>query len=119
MASENTGIKRILLASKYSWQGLTTCYRKESAFRQELWLTIVLTPLALWLGDSNIEKALMIGSLLLVLVVELLNTGIENAIDRFGGELHKLSGRAKDMGSAAVMVTLFLAGIIWLLMLLD
>ena len=119
MASENTGIRRIVLAAKYSWQGLTTCYRKEAAFRQELWLAIVLAPLALWLGDNHVERALMLGSLLLVLVVELLNTGLENAIDRFGNEQHKLSGRAKDMGSAAVMLTLVMTAMVWALMLLD
>ena len=119
MASENTGIRRIILATKYSWQGLTTCYRKESAFRQELWLSIMLAPIAIWLGDDHIERALMLGSLFLVLVVELLNTGLENAIDRFGGEVHKLSGRAKDMGSAAVMLTLFMTVMIWGLMLLN
>ncbi|MEW5837696.1 MAG: diacylglycerol kinase [Pseudomonadota bacterium] len=119
MASENTGIRRIILAAKYSWQGLTTCYRKEAAFRQELWLSIVLAPVAVWLGSDHIERALMLGSLLLVLVVELLNTGLENAIDRFGGEVHKLSGRAKDMGSAAVMLTLVMTAMIWGLMLLN
>ncbi len=117
MASENTGIRRIILAAKYSWQGLTTCYRKESAFRQELWLTLILAPLAIWLGDNAVERALMLGSLLLVLVVELLNTGLENAIDRFGGEQHKLSGRAKDMGSAAVLLTLVMAAMVWALIL--
>ncbi len=119
MASENTGIRRIILAAKYSWQGLTTCYRKEAAFRQEMWLAVVLAPIAIWQGDNNIERALMLGSLLMVLVVELLNTGIENTVDRFGGEPHKLSGRAKDMGSAAVMLTLVMTAMIWALMLLG
>ena len=119
MASENTGIRRIILAAKYSWQGLTTCYRKEAAFRQEMWLAVVLAPIAIWQGDNNIERALMLGSLLMVLVVELLNTGIENTVDRFGGEPHKLSGRAKDMGSAAVMLALVMTAMIWALMLLG
>lgn len=117
MASENTGLKRVLLAARYSWQGLTTCYRKEAAFRQELWLVLLLTPFALWLGDGGVERALLLGSLALVLVVELLNTGIENVVDRVGQEPHKLSGRAKDMGSAAVFVTLVMAAIVWLLIL--
>ncbi|HET19096.1 MAG TPA: diacylglycerol kinase [Chromatiales bacterium] len=117
MASENTGIKRVLLAARYSWQGLTTCYRKEAAFRQELWLVLLLAPFALWLGEDGVERALLIGSLALVLVVELLNTGIENVVDRVGQEPHKLSGRAKDMGSAAVFVSLVIAAIVWLLIL--
>ncbi|HES76015.1 MAG TPA: diacylglycerol kinase [bacterium] len=119
MASENTGIRRIILAAKYSWQGLTTCYRKEAAFRQEMWLAVLLAPVALWLGDNNLERALLLGSLFMILIVELLNTGIENTVDRFGGEQHKLSGRAKDMGSAAVMLTLVMTSMIWLLLLLD
>lgn len=119
MASENTGLKRILLAARYSWQGLTTCYRKEAAFRQELWLTLLLAPIGFWLGENGIERALLIGSLVLVLIVELLNTGIENIVDRVGLEPHKLSGRAKDMGSAAVLMTLMLAGLVWGLVLLD
>lgn len=119
MASENTGFKRILLAARYSWQGLTTCYRKEAAFRQELWLVLLLAPIALWLGEDGVERALLIGSLAFVLVVELLNTGIENVVDRFGQEPHKLSGRAKDMGSAAVFMSLAIAAIVWLLILTD
>lgn len=119
MASDNTGLKRILLAARYSWQGLTTCYRKEAAFRQELWLTLVLAPLGVWLGENGVERALLIGSLLLVLVVELLNTGIENVVDRVGYEPHKLSGRAKDMGSAAVFVSLVLVAVVWVAILTD
>lgn len=119
MASENTGLRRVILAAGYSWQGLRTCYRKEAAFRQELWLTILLTPAAFWLGESGVERALLIGSLLLVLVVELLNTGLENIVDRVGLEQHKLSGRAKDMGSAAVFVALVLAALVWGLVLLG
>lgn len=119
MASENTGLRRVLLAARYSWQGLTTCYRKEAAFRQELWLVLLLAPLALWLGKDGVERALLIGSLMLVLVVELLNTGIENVVDRVGSEPHKLSGRAKDMGSAAVFVSLVTTALVWALVLTD
>ncbi|MEF3193292.1 MAG: diacylglycerol kinase [Halothiobacillaceae bacterium] len=119
MASENTGLKRVLLAARYSWQGLTTCYRKEAAFRQELWLVLLLAPLALWLGKDGVERALLIGSLMLVLVVELLNTGIENVVDRVGSEPHKLSGRAKDMGSAAVFVSLVTTALVWALVLTN
>ncbi|MFZ5465698.1 MAG: diacylglycerol kinase [Pseudomonadota bacterium] len=117
MASENTGLRRVLLAARYSWQGLTTCYRKEAAFRQELWLVLLLAPLALWLGEDGVERALLIGSLMLVLVVELLNTGIENVVDRVGLAPHKLSGRAKDMGSAAVFVSLVTTALVWALVL--
>jgi diacylglycerol kinase (ATP) len=119
VASENTGLRRVLLAARYSWQGLTTCYRKEAAFRQELWLALLLAPLALWLGEDGVERALLIGSLMLVLVVELLNTGIENVVDRVGSEPHKLSGRAKDMGSAAVFVSLVTTALVWILVLVG
>lgn len=119
MASEHTGLKRVVLAARYSWQGLTTCYRKEAAFRQELWLFLLLAPLGFWLGENGVERALLIGSLVLVLVVELLNTGIENVVDRVGSEPHKLSGRAKDMGSAAVFVSLVLVTLVWGLILTD
>ena len=119
MASDNKGLRRVILAANYSWQGLKTCYRKEAAFRQELGLTLILAPVGLWLGDNGMERALLIGSLMLVLVVELLNTGLENIVDRVGYEPHKLSGRAKDMGSAAVMITLLMTAMIWALILLD
>ena len=87
--------------------------RREAAFRQELALCVVLVLAALWLGKNGVEWALMIGSLLLVLIVELLNSGIEAVVDRFGDELHELSGRAKDMGSAAVMISLLNVPVIW------
>lgn len=119
MASEHTGLKRVVLAARYSWQGLTTCYRKEAAFRQELGLFLLLAPLGFWLGENGVERALLIGSLMLVLVVELLNTGIENVVDRVGSEPHKLSGRAKDMGSAAVFVSLLMTAMVWGLILMD
>ncbi|OQX11431.1 MAG: diacylglycerol kinase [Desulfobulbaceae bacterium A2] len=89
----------------------------EAAFRQELLLVAVLAPLALWLGKSGVERALLCGSLLLVLIVEILNSAIEAAIDRFGGEHHPLSGQAKDMGSAAVFLALTNVVIVWLLIL--
>ena len=108
-----TGLKRILLATRYSAAGLKAAFVNEAAFRQELLLTVVLIPVAIWLGDNGVEWALMIGSLLLVLIVELLNTGIEAAIDRFGGEHHPLSGRAKDLGSAAVLLSLVNVGVVW------
>jgi diacylglycerol kinase (ATP) len=108
-----TGLDRILRATGYSWAGLRAAYSGESAFRQELWLTVVATPLAFWLGRSWVEIALLLGSLLLVMIVELLNSGIEAAIDRISFERHELSKRAKDLGSAAVMLALLLCGGTW------
>ena len=115
--SGNTGIKRILMATLYSWKGLSAAFRKEEAFRQEAILAVVLIPLAFWLGNSGIEIALMVGSVLLVLIVEILNSAVEAVVDRIGQERHKLSGRAKDMGSAAVMLSLVNVIIIWSLVL--
>lgn len=108
-----TGLDRIMHAAGYSLDGLRAAYSGESAFRQEIWLTIVAAPLAFYLGKSWGEVALLLGSLLLVLIVELLNSGIEAAIDRISYERHDLSKRAKDLGSAAVMLALLLCGGIW------
>ncbi|KAA3629558.1 MAG: diacylglycerol kinase [Proteobacteria bacterium] len=114
MASRgNTGLKRIWLATGYSLAGLRAAIAHEAAFRQELLLVVLLVPLALWLGEGGTEWALMLGSLMLVLIVEILNSGIEAAIDRFGEEHHPISGRAKDLGSAAVMLSLANVGVIW------
>jgi len=113
------GWRRLINATRYSWQGFRAAYRKEEAFRQETWLALVAIPLGLWLGDSGVERALLVGVILLVLIVELLNTGIENVVDRVGTEPHKLSGRAKDVGSAAVLLTLVLAALVWGLVLLG
>ena len=113
----NTGLKRIINAAGYSWAGLKAAFTHEAAFRQELVLCLILIPAGLWLTQSGIERALLIGSLLLVLIVELLNSAIEAVVDRFGGEQHELSGRAKDIGSAAVFVALLNAAVIWVLVL--
>lgn len=107
-----TGLNRIFHAGGYSLQGLQAGWG-ETAFRQESLTAIVLVPLAFWLGRSWVETALLAGSVLIVLIVELLNTGIETAIDRIGPEWHALSKRAKDMGSAAVLLSLLLCGGIW------
>ncbi len=115
----HTGLKRLILATGYSFKGLAAAWRFESAFRQEVALFLVAAPLGCWLGDTGIERALLIGSVLLVLVVELLNSAVEAAIDRIGNEPHDLSGRAKDIGSAAVFVSLALAAVVWALVLLD
>lgn len=109
----NTGIRRILRATRFSAQGFRSAWRHEAAFRQELVLVILMTPLGLWLGRSIVEKALLIAVLLLVLIVELFNSAIEAAIDRHGDEHHELSGRAKDMGSAAVFVVLVIVLVVW------
>lgn len=114
-----TGIRRILSATRYSAQGLAQAWRHEAAFRQEVALTIVLTPIGLWLGRTAIERTLLIVSCLLVLIVELLNSAVEAAIDRHGDEVHELSGRAKDLGSAAVMLSLLFVAAVWLAVIWD
>ncbi len=108
-----TGLDRIIHAAGYSWAGLKAAYSGESAFRQEVWLVLVATPLAFWLGRDWVQVALLLGSLLIVLIVELLNSAIEAAIDRVSFELHDLSKRSKDIASAAVLLALLLAGGIW------
>lgn len=108
-----TGLDRVIHAAGYSLDGLRIAYRGESAFRQEVWAAALLLPLSFWLGQSWIEVALLAGSVLLVLIVELLNSGIEAAIDRVSYELHDLSKRAKDLASAAVMLSLLLCGGVW------
>jgi diacylglycerol kinase (ATP) len=108
-----TGIDRVIRATGYSMRGLADAYGGESAFRQEFWLAIVLLPLALWVGRGWVETALLMGSVLLVLIVELLNSGIEAAIDRISLELHELSRRAKDLASAAVFLSLVLCAGVW------
>lgn len=109
---QRRGLSRVWHAAGYSWAGLKAGWH-ETAFRQESLLALVLLPLACWLGQSWVEVALLAGSVLLVLIVELLNTGIETAIDRIGPEWHTLSKRAKDMGSAAVLLSLLLAAGVW------
>jgi len=107
-----------LNATQYSLAGLAAAAKHEDAFRQELILVVLLTPLALWLGNTGVERALMIGSLILVLIVELLNSAIEATVDRISFENHRLAKRAKDIGSAAVMLSLANAALVWLLILL-
>ena len=115
--SGNKGFVRIMRATQYSWQGLRAAYRHEEAFRQEIWLCLILVPLGLYLGEGGLEKALLVGSVLLIPVVEILNSAIEAVVDRFGDEMHELSGRAKDMGSAAVALVIGLVVVVWLLVL--
>ena len=110
---DNTGFLRVVRAARYSAQGLAQAWRHESAFRQELSLTLIMAPIGLWLGRAPLEKTLLVAVCLLVLVVELLNSAVEAAIDRHGSEFHELSGRTKDMGSAAVSIALLIAGMTW------
>ena len=109
----NTGIRRLLRATVYSVQGFVHAFRNEAAFRQELALTVVLVPAALWLGRDVIERAMLVAVLFFVLVVELLNSAVEAAVDRHGDEHHELSGAAKDLGSAAVFVSLTIVVVVW------
>ena len=108
-----TGVRRIAHATRYSAQGFLHAWRHEAAFRQELVLSLALLPLALVLGQDAVEVLLLVGSCLLVLVVELLNSAIEATVDRVGQEHHELSGRAKDLGSAAVSLSLVLVAVTW------
>jgi diacylglycerol kinase (ATP) len=114
-----TGLRRVWNAMGYSWSGLRAALRHEDAFRQELLLATVLVPVALWWGHDGIGRALMIGSLLLVLIVELLNSAVEATVDRVSLEHHKLAKRAKDIGSAAVFIALGNVLCIWALVLFD
>jgi diacylglycerol kinase (ATP) len=116
--STHHGLQRIIKAFGYSWNGLRSAFRHEEAFRQELLLCLVLIPTAIWVTNEGLERALLISSLFVILIVELLNSGIEAAIDRFGGEHHKLSARAKDLGSAAVFVAFGHALVVWVTVLL-
>ncbi len=113
-----TGLDRLVRAFGYSMKGLAAAFRHEAAFRQELAVTLVVVPLALWLGENGVERALLAGSWLLVPVVELLNSGLEAIVDKTSPEHHELAGRAKDMGSAAVLLAIALAILVWGLVLL-
>ena len=114
-----TGLRRVWNALHYSLAGLRAAYRHEDAFRQEVWLAAVLIPIALVVPVSGVGRALMIACVMLVLIVELLNSAIEAAIDRIGLENHELSKRAKDIGSASVLATLVMTAGVWACVLLD
>ena len=114
-----TGMQRVINATRYSLEGLAAAARHEDAFRQELTLAAVMVPLGLWLGADGTERALLVGSVLMVLVVELLNSAVEATVDRVSLEDHQLAQRAKDIGSAAVMRSLVTVGVVWLLVLLP
>ena len=114
-----TGIKRLANAFTYSVAGTLAAFKHEDAFRQEVILSIVLIPLAIYLGQTAIEQALMITSILLIIIVELLNSSLEATVDRISVKRHKLSKRAKDIGSAAVFFSLVNAAVIWFLILVK
>ncbi|MEN9680879.1 MAG: hypothetical protein RLZZ627_772 [Pseudomonadota bacterium] len=114
MAGQNLkGVARIYAAFFHSIRGYKATWVHEEAFRQEVYLFVIAGPLGLWIGDTAVEKVLLTGSIILVMIVELLNTGIEIVVDRISFERHELSGRAKDVGSAAVLTSLALAGLTW------
>jgi diacylglycerol kinase (ATP) len=113
------GVDRVLRAARASWLGLVGAFRNEAAFRQELALAVVVIPLGLWLGHTGVERALLIAPMLLVLIVELVNSAIEATVDRIGLERHALAGLAKDIGSAAVFMSFVLLAAVWLLVLLG
>ena len=113
----NDPIRHLINATRYSFQGLRHAWLNEEAFRQELYVLVVALPVGWVLGKNAVERALLMGSCLLVIVVELLNSAIEAAVDRMGTEHHEISGQAKDMGSAAVFCALLLAAVVWLLIL--
>ena len=113
------GLNRLVLATQNSFRGIANCYRNESAFRQEVWAAFVLIPAGLWLGQTGIERMLLVGAVLLLMLVELLNSAVEVLVDRISTERHPLSGYAKDLGSAAVFFALVLLFSTWALILWD
>jgi diacylglycerol kinase (ATP) len=114
-----TGITRLVRAFGYSFQGFLHTWREEAAFRQEVLLSLAVIPAGLYFGNSGVERALLVSPMLLILVVEILNSAVEAVVDRSGTELHPLAGMAKDMGSAAVMLSFALLGTVWFLILSD
>ncbi len=116
---KKTGIRRIIAATKYSIDGLKLAAKTESAFKQELVASVFLLPLAIWLGENAIEQSLLIASVVMIMIVELLNTAVEAVVDRVSSDFHELSRQAKDLGSAAVFLSISLAILIWVLLLLN
>lgn len=114
---KKTGIPRLINASRYSLAGLKAAFKSEAAFRQEAVAVVILVPLGIFWGASGTERAMLVFSVLLVLVVELLNSGLEAVVDRVGTDFHPLSKKAKDMGSAAVFISITMAVLVWLLIL--
>ncbi|WP_075186779.1 diacylglycerol kinase [Teredinibacter haidensis] len=114
MIKKNRGFTRVVKAGMYSYKGLIAAFRNEAAFRQELAIAVILIPLAFWLEVTKLERIVLIAMVIMVLIVELLNSGIESVVDRVGYEHHELAGRAKDMGSAAVLLSLGLLLFVWI-----
>jgi diacylglycerol kinase (ATP) len=117
MASSTTGLTRIIKAAGYSWKGLKAAWINEAAFRQEGVAAVIAIAIACWLDVDPITRILLIGSVVLVMIVEILNSAIEALVDRVGTDYHELSGRAKDMGSAAVLIAIILAAVTWVTLL--
>ncbi|HAZ74965.1 MULTISPECIES: diacylglycerol kinase [Enterobacteriaceae] len=113
MANNTTGLTRIIKAAGYSWKGVRAAWLNEAAFRQEAVAVILAIVIACWLDVDAITRVLLIGSVVLVMIVEILNSAIEAVVDRIGTDFHELSGRAKDMGSAAVLMSILLALATW------
>jgi diacylglycerol kinase (ATP) len=112
---DNIGIRRIINAFRYSFAGYKAAWMNEAAFRQECIVAIFVIPAGLWLGTTGTQRALLIGAYIIIPLIELLNASIEAIVDRMGPEQHLLSGRAKDLGSAAVLLSIFMAVIVWVL----
>ncbi|NNS08302.1 diacylglycerol kinase [Erwinia sp. JH02] len=119
MANNVTGLTRIIKAAGYSWKGIRSAWQHEAAFRQEAVAVIIAIIIACWLDVDAITRVLLIGSVMLVIIVEILNSAIEAVVDRIGSEIHPLAGRAKDMGSAAVLLTILLAIFVWIMLLVP
>jgi diacylglycerol kinase (ATP) len=111
----NKGLRRLVNAFKFSLAGFKACFRTEEAFRQEIYLTALMVPAAFWIGDTNVEQIVLLGSVVIVLIAEMLNTAIERAIDRISYDKHELSKEAKDMGSAVVFMALVFCGFTWIM----
>lgn len=109
------GIRRLINAGKYSAAGFKAAWINEEAFRQEITLAVLMVPLGIWLGTSGTQRAILIAIYFIVPLTELLNSAIEATVDRVGQERHELSGRAKDLGSAAVLLSIFIASIVWII----
>lgn len=119
MANNVTGLTRIIKAAGYSWKGIRAAWQYEAAFRQEAIAAIIAIIIACWLDVDAITRVLLIGSVVLVIIVEILNSAVEAVVDRIGSEIHPLAGRAKDMGSAAVLLTILLAIFVWIMLLVP
>ncbi len=119
MANNATGLVRIVKAAGYSWKGIRAAWRHEAAFRQEAVAALIAIVIACWLDVDAVSRVLLIGSVVMVIIVEILNSAIEAVVDRIGSEIHPLAGRAKDMGSAAVLLSILLAIFVWAMLLIT